>query len=343
MPTAEKTPKPKRARRAPVTTIKEVARKAKASVGTVSNVLTGAADVSPAMRERVLKAIKALDYHPNHVARSLKVQHTMMIGMVISDITNPFFPQVVRGAEDAFRDKGYLLTIFNTDDQADREREILSTLRRRRVDGVLLVVAPGEHGYEHITAVADSNIPVVCLDRTVDSLRLDSVLVDHEAAAEACVRRLIEMGHTKIATIAGTLRLETGQARLRGYKRAMSSAGLPVAPEWIREGDFRTHSGYVLAKQLLQLEDRPTAIFAANGLLGTGAYIARRELGVRAALAMIDDPPQAEFWSDVITMAQPAYEIGKRGAEVLLKRMSAERRPAKRETIMLSAEIRVRP
>src|SRR5450631_4013364 len=123
-------------------TIKDVAKEARVSVGTVSNVLGGTVPVSPAVRERVLRVIARLDYHPDQFARSLKTGHSHMLGMVISDITNPFFPQLSRGAEDAAIKHDYLLITFNTDDQLEREKRVLSVLRTRRTDGVLLVVAP---------------------------------------------------------------------------------------------------------------------------------------------------------------------------------------------------------
>src|SRR3974390_162687 len=120
-------------------TIKEVARRAHVSVGTVSNVLSGAVPVSDRLKERVLQIIRELDYHPNHVARSLKIRQTKMLGMVVSDITNAFFPQVVRGAEDAAWKHSYMMITFNSDDQLEREKQVLSALRARRVDGILLV------------------------------------------------------------------------------------------------------------------------------------------------------------------------------------------------------------
>ena len=125
-------------------TIKEVARHAKVSVGTVSNVLAGSPQVNSALRERVQAAIRELDYHPDHVARSLKIRQTKMLGLIIADITNPFFPQIIRGAEDAALAHGYLLVTINTDDRVEREKQALSVLRGRRADGILLVVVPAE-------------------------------------------------------------------------------------------------------------------------------------------------------------------------------------------------------
>src|SRR5258706_12031228 len=145
-------------------TIKDVARRAGVSVGSVSNVISGAAAVKDSLRERIEQAIKDLDFHPNHAARSLKSRRSHALGMVISDITNPFFPLLVRGAEDAAFKRGYLLNIFNTDDDQEREQSTFSMLRARRVDGVLAVVAPSIGPPAHLQETMAAEIPLVCLD-----------------------------------------------------------------------------------------------------------------------------------------------------------------------------------
>lgn len=141
-------------------TIRDVALRAKVSVGTVSNVLAGLSTVSAALRARVDEAMQELDFHPNHAAQSLRSRRSRTLGMAISDITNPFFPQLVRGAEEAALKHGYLLTTCNTDDKPERERQVLSILRARRVDGILLVVAPGCGDIDHITRTIEAHIPI---------------------------------------------------------------------------------------------------------------------------------------------------------------------------------------
>ena len=222
-----------------IATIKEVAAHAKVSVGTVSNVLSGEPSVGAELRQRVEASIRALDYHPNHIARSLKSRQTQTLGMVISDITNPFFPLVVRGAEDAASKNGYFLITFNTDDRIDRERQVLSLLRSRRVDGILLVVAPNPGDASHIKAVVDEGIPVVCLDRIPNTPKsLDSVSVDNAKGAQMCVHHLIMRGHTRIAVITGSLALWNARERLAGYETALAEAGIEVDRSLIAEGDF---------------------------------------------------------------------------------------------------------
>lgn len=328
-------------------TIKEVAERAQVSVGTVSNVLTGKVTVSPRLQRRVMAAVRQLDYHPNQIARSLKTKQTHLLGMVISDITNPFFPLVVRGAEDAASKDNYLLITLNTDDQIERERHILSVLRGRRVDGILLVVAPNDGDISHLEGTVAAGIPIVCLDRIPPGIALDSVSVESAIGARECVRHLVSMGHRKIAIINGPTALETARDRMRGYEEALREAKLPIDPRLIREGDFHMESGNRQARDLLTGDYRPTAIFVANGMMMMGVVNALDELGLRCpediALAMYDDLPlAASFRPRLTAVAQDAYKIGYMGAELLLQRVKGEiSDPAPRE-IRLRPELKIR-
>ncbi len=328
-------------------TIKEVAERAKVSVGTVSNVISGTVSVSPRLRRRVQAAIRDFDFHPNQVARSLKTKQSKMLGMVISDITNPFFPLAVRGAEDAASLEGFLLTIFNTDDHVERERQVLSVLRSRRVDGVLLVVAPGDGDESHIERTVAAGIPIVCLDRIPTGLSLDSVSVDSVVGARECVRHLVAMGHRDIAIINGPPGLETACERLRGYEEALREAKIPVEKGWIRTGDFRIEGGYREARELLLGPKRPTALFVANGMMTLGVLNALDELGVKCpekiALASYDDLLlAASFRPQLTAVAQDAYKIGRMGAELLLRRVKRLISDPKPVQVRLRPELKIR-
>jgi len=328
-------------------TIKEIADRARVSIGTVSNVINGTAVVSIRRRERVLAAIRELDYHPNHVARSLKLRTTRMLGMVISDITNPFFPQLVRGAEDVALKHNYLLITFNTDDNLERERQVLSVLRQRRVDGVLLVVAPNAGNDSHIRDTLKSGVPTVCLDRLPAGIEIDSVTVDNVGGARTCVKHLIAMGHRGIAILTGPARLQTAAERLQGYKEALIEAGLPIDPGMIREGDFRVESGYHLGRELLAGAGRPTAVFVGNNMMSLGLLRAVGELGLHCpediAVAIFDDFPFADAFRPRLTaVAQPAYSIGYRGAELLIERIEKKLVDPTPVRIRLSTELVIR-
>jgi LacI family transcriptional regulator len=328
-------------------TIKEVARRARVSVGTVSNVISGTCPVSPELRARVERAIGDLDFHPNHFARSLKSRRSHTLAIVISDITNPFFPLVVRGAEDAASKSGYLLTIFNTDDQLERERQIFSVLRMRRVDGVLVVVSPESGEGTHISEMVAAGVPVVCLDRVPPNTKVDSVLVDNVKGSRICVRHLIGMGHRRIGVISGPHKLQTARDRVKGYRQALREAGIPYSAGLLREGDFRTESGYRLAKDLCLTYPRPTALFALNGTMGMGAYKAIEEMSLACpndvALAVFDDVPGGDVFRPHLTViSQPTYEIGYRGADLLIQRL-ANRISLKRPlSVILEPELKIR-
>ena len=327
-------------------TIKEVARTAGVSVGTVSNVLRGSKRVSADVRERVEHAIRSLDYHPNQIARSLKTRQTRLLGIVISDIANPFFPQMVRGAEDAALKHGYLLIASNTDDQVEREKRVMAVMRTQRVDGILLVVAPNDTDSIHIRNTLESKTPLVCLDRIPPGLRLHSVATDAVHGAEMCMRHLISLGHRRIGIITGNLLLRTAQDRLKGYQNALQEAGLPTEPGLILAGDFRFESGYVLTKQLMLGGKCPTALFVANGMMGLGALKAIKELGLRCpedlAFAVFDElPGNGSFSPEITTVVQPAYEIGRQGAEMLIRHIESGEPPQPVE-IRLMPELHIR-
>ncbi|HZT36913.1 MAG TPA: LacI family DNA-binding transcriptional regulator [Bryobacteraceae bacterium] len=328
-------------------TIKEVARRARVSVGTVSNVLSGTSAVGAELRARVERAIRELDYHPDHIARSLKSRRTHTLAIVISDITNPFFPLVVRGAEDAASKRGYLLTIFNTDDQFERERQVFSVLRMRRVDGVLVVVSPDSDKGTQLAEMIEAGTPVVCLDRRAPHVKADSVQVDNVKGARICVRHLIAMGHARIGVITGPCKLQTARDRLQGCRLALREAGIPFNKALIREGDFRFESGYRLAKDLLLTHPRPTALFVLNGTMGMGAYKAIQELNLRcpedAALAVFDDVPGGDVFRPQLTVvSQPAYEIGYRAAEILIQRINHEIASERPLALSLEPELKIR-
>lgn len=310
-------------------TIRHVAARANVSVGTVSNVLSKSPSVSPELRERVERAIRELDYHPSHIARSLASRSTKTIGIVITDITNPFFPLVVRGAEDAALHHGFTLSIFNTDNQLDRERNCISVLRSREADGVLLVSSPNPRGsIEHLVDARKDGLVMVCLDRIPPGLHCDAVLVNHEKGARLLVRHLHLMGHRRIGAILGPPGLQNSSDRAVGYRAALRECGLEHGPELERQGNFRIDSGHRLAKDLLLSAYPPTAIFAANGMMGLGALKTIQELGLRCpehvSLAVFDDYPGAEIFRPGLTViAQPAYDMGFRGTEILIERIAA--------------------
>lgn len=330
-----------------VATIKDVAKHASVSVGTVSNVLAGSLTVGALVRARVEAAIAQLDYHPNQVARSLKVKSTKRLGLVVSDITNPFFAQVLRGAEDCALANNYVLITLNSDDKVEREKKILAVLRSSRVDGILLVVAPNAGDSTHISNLLKSGIPIVCLDRVDENIPLDCVSVNNIDASQMCVRHLIQQGHRRIAIITGSPTLQPSRERLQGYHAALKEAKINVESGLIKEGDFHQASGYRLGKELLLVHRRPTAVFVSNGMMTIGFIHALNEVGLRCpddiAVASFDDLPSAEaFHPQITVVSQPAYQIGHDGAHLLIDRLQRKISSQSPVSIRLNPELKIR-
>lgn len=309
-------------------TIIEVAKRAGVSIATVSHVIRGTKRVSRDVEERVRKAIRELDYFPNEIARSLKVAQTRMLGMVLPDITNPFFPEIIRGAEDTAFEREYFLVTANTDEQIGRERRIVAALRSYRVAGLLLASAPGNDA-SHILRLIASGVSVVCLDRHVPGIPADAVLLDNVRGARECVRHLIQFGHRSIAIITGHLKTQTAQERLQGYEEALREADIAIKKSLIFEGDFREESGYQLGRQFLQQRTNASAMFVCNGVMTLGLLKAMEMEQVRCpddlSLATFDDlTVDRTFHPHLTAVVQPGYEMGARAATILIDRIEGK-------------------
>jgi DNA-binding LacI/PurR family transcriptional regulator len=308
-------------------TQRELAKLAGVSAGTVSNVISGSTRVSEGARRRVLEAIRVLKYQPNLIARSLKTNRTHTLGIVVPDITIPFFPKIVRGAESAARERGYFLIVLDSQRSHDLEVDMLALLRQR-VDGILLVTA-GDYKWspESVAAIA-SGPPVVCVDRLPEGLDTDSVCVDDNGAAELGVKHLLSLGHRQIAIITGPLSLRNEQERLRGYRRALKDAGIPAIPSLIWSASFEMEDIHAVCQRgLLRQKPKPTALFATNGVTGLCALKSMYSLGFTTpesiAFVAFDELIAEDFFQPRITsVVQPTYEIGHRAVEVLFERIA---------------------
>jgi len=287
------------------------------SAGTVSNVISGSTRVSEDVRRRVLDASRILKYQPNLIARSLKTNRTHTLGIVVPDLTIPFFPKIVRGAESAARERGHFLIVL--DSQRSHELEVdMIALLRQRVDGILLVTAGDDRWSQESAAAIASGPPVVCVDRLPEGLDTDSVSVDDCGAAELGVKHLLSMGHRRIAIITGPLTLKNEQERLRGYRRALKSAGEPLLPSLIWSASF-------------EMKDiHASALFATNGVTGLCALESLYSLGFTTpeniAFVTFDELIAEGFFQPRITaVVQPTYEIGHRAVEVLFEKIEQGR------------------
>jgi DNA-binding LacI/PurR family transcriptional regulator len=329
-------------------TIKEVADLAGVAVGTVSHVINGSVPVSDSLKRKVQAAIRELDYHPNHVARSLKTSRTQTLGIIVPDMTIPYFPRVIRGAEAAARERNYSLIAVNSDDNPVRQKELLSLLRSQRVEGILLAVSAGPTPLAQISRIMSAGIRLVCVDRIPDRLLVDSVSVEDVSAAELGIDHLIAMGHRRIAIVTGPLSLKNERQRLLGYHQSLERAGLSADADLIWEGNILTDDVTAMCSERLRdREARPDAIFATNGPTGLGVLRALYESGLHTpedmALATFDELTVDDlFRPAVTTVVQPAYDIGFRAAQILLERIESGSDPAEAMTIRLPATLKVR-
>jgi len=328
-------------------TQEDVARVAGVSRATVSYVINNRTDgnvrISEETRCRVLEAIEELGYRPNVLARSLRQGQTHTIGMIVPDNTNPFFAEVARGVEDTSFEQGYSVILCNSDRDLDKELLYTNVLAEKRVDGILFVAAG--MSTERICALQERRMPVIVVDRDIPDVAVDSVMTANERGGWLATRHLIELGHRRIGCIAGPSDVTPSAERVTGYRQALREAGLPMDEALIMKGDFQYESGYQAARQLLSMEDPPTAIFACNDLMAVGAISAAVRLGrqVPADLSVVgfDDVPLASFANPALTtIVQPKYEIGVVAATMLLERMQDPDRPPHRK--VLDTELVVR-
>jgi LacI family transcriptional regulator len=324
-------------------TIREVARTAGVSPATVSRVLNTSETVSPDLKERVLAAVRDLGYRPNSQARSLRTRATTVLGVIISDVTNPFFTAMVRGVEDVASAAGYSVVLANADEDLRKEQRYLEVAAAEQMAGVLL--SPASATETSIDVLAERGIPVVTIDRRLKSADVDWVMVDNHRAAKEATLHLVEQGCRRIGFIAGRLGTTTGAGRLDGYRAGLRAAGLPSARELVVSGEFRIDGGREATERLLALPDRPDGLFVSNNLMTIGAVDALDTAGVRfpddIALVGFDDMmPALSLRSQITAVSQPTYEIGRQATELLLRRVSGE--PFPERHITLNAELKVR-
>jgi len=310
-------------------TIREVAAEAGVSTATVSRVLAGLDGVKAEVRERVTKAVAKLNYHPNRLARGLRVGHRNVIGVIIPDLQNPFFTGVVHGIEAALYSAGYTLQIGHSDGLAEREQEQLRLLRGEGIAG--LVFMPGDLPGANYESIRTWDIPVVAIDRSPGELEVDLVCANNRDGMRQAVNHLLSLRQKEIAIINGPEGINVTQERLGGYQDALRSAGIPLQNSFIIHSDFRQQGGYEAMAQLLRLAKGPKAVVVANNLMTLGALQAIHERGIHIpeemALVCFDDMPWATSLRPPLTaVAQPVEELGRTGAQILLERLKDPKR-----------------
>ncbi|MEV7086148.1 LacI family DNA-binding transcriptional regulator [Streptomyces sp. NPDC093085] len=311
--------------------IKDVAAEAGVSAATVSRVLNGHPSVSPAARARVLAAVDTLGYRPNALARSLRTDETRTLGLVISDVLNPYFTSLARAVEEEARALGYSVVIGNADERPELQDHHIRTLLDRRIDGLLL--SPAGPGAELIRDATDAGTPVVFVDRWIPGVDVPVVRADGRAAVAELVAHLLALGHRRPAIIAGPAATTTGSERVEAFRAALAGHGVELPDAYIGQGDFQAESGRRAAERFLRLPEPPDAVFAADNLMALGALDAFRARGLRVpediALAAFDDIPWFVHTDPPITaIAQPTEELGRAAVRALAARIAGRAAPS---------------
>jgi LacI family transcriptional regulator len=311
-----------------MSTIKHVAARAGVSFTTVSHVVNRTRPVSDSARLRVERAIAELGYFPSAVARALKTSQTRILGVIVPNITNPFFSELTRGIEDVCVRNHYSVFLCNGDDDRERQGHSLEILLGRRVDGVVLATPTGPAA-AIAKRLSGTNVKTVVVDRSVAGLESDRVRIDHHAGARLAVDHLLSLGHRRIACLAGPSSFAVSRARVAGWRKALARAGVKPANDWLLEGEFRAADGHELTRRLLARGD-VTAIFASNDLLGIGALRAAAEQGwaVPKALSVIgfDGIEMGAYtYPALTTVGYPIRSIGETAATVLIDRIAGRR------------------
>jgi len=324
--------------------MKDVAQQAGVSASTVSHVINGTRFVSDGLRERVLGTMRELSYQPNGVARSLRTKRTNVVALVIPDITNPYFPEVARGVQDVAEKRDYVVILCNTDRVLSRELRFLETLRRQRVEG--LILNPSGVTIRDLRELEEASIPVVLIGSQIDHPELDVVLVDNTRGAYNAVKHLIDLGHRRIGLVGGPRTASSGEQRFQGYIRALMEHGLPIDEGLITEGPFTNGGGYECMKQLLALQSPPTAVFASSDVMAIGALMAIQETGLRVpddlSLVGFDDIAEASATvPKLTTIAQPKRQTGEVAAQLLFNRIESAA-PPRRQKVVLDHKLVVR-
>ncbi|WP_394238695.1 LacI family DNA-binding transcriptional regulator [Niallia oryzisoli] len=322
--------------------IADVAKLANVSTATVSRVLSNTGKVKKETSEKVLAAIKQLNYQPNILARQLRTLETKTILVVVPDISNPFFSKVLRGIEVVADENGYQVLLGDTINKPEHEIAFLDILRQKKADGMILLTARSDRkSLEQLT----KEYPVVLACEYIEGAAIPTVSIDNISSARKITEHLIQLQHERIATITGPLHVVLGRDRLKGFQQAMTQYSLPLDQCLIQEGDFTLESGCNQMLKLLALENPPTAVFAANDEMAMGAIKAIKSKGLKVpndiAVVGFDDIKFASIFEPALTtISQPTFEIGEKAIELLISLIN--NKPIQKEQYILEDKLIIR-
>jgi len=319
-------------------TMKDVAKAAGVSIYTVSATLSGSAPVSAELRARVKQAVKALGYERNSVARGLRQGTSSLIGLIVSDVTNPFFTEFVDRIQIEARNHGYSVLLGISGHDVEREADLLRLMRSHQAAGTILGPAGGTADYRGQDSVT-GRMKLVAIDNSVPELGVDSVALDNRKAAALALTHLLDLGHSRIAMVGGLPQQYVARERLAGYRETLRRRGIALTPELVESGNFRLEDGYVACKRLMRSNPPPTALFVANNLMLIGVMRALGDLGLRVpqdiSVCSIDDFPWATAFQPTLTVVQqPIAEMAGAAFQALVSRLEGATGPAIRQLFL---------
>ena len=304
-----------------MTTINDVAALAGVSVATVSRVINGNSNVSPETLAKVTKAILELDYRPNLLGRDLRRTKSERALVLLPDISNPFYSEIVKGIEDVANRTGYSIMLCNTDSDVEREKKYIKMLKPRLADGAILMAS--EMSQEELTDLS-TNVNMIQCCEYKEGTPLSHVSIDNEKAAYKATKHLINLGHRKIAFIGANNQFMSSNLREKGFVEALSDAGIDINSKYLSYGDYTYKSGFNNMTQLLSLQDRPTAVFCISDLMAIGAIRSAIEKGLRVpedlAVCGFDNIHFSwMFTPSITTISQPMYDLGCTAMDALIQ------------------------
>jgi LacI family transcriptional regulator len=324
--------------------IADVAKLAGVSTATVSRVINNNAPVADATRRRVDSAIDELGYESNNLGRNMRVKHLQLVGLVVSDVENPFFTSVTRGIEDQAHLAGFGTILCNSDENVEKESQYLATLRAERVPGV--IVAPVGPRHRYLERYAGPGLGMVTIGRRVQGLKADLVATDNALGGESAAAHLsVQHGYDSVGLVGGPPGLASAEERSRAFLTTITQLGVQCSEEWIEAGDMREESGYESTSRILSASQVPRAVFVVNNLMTLGSLRAAREHGLKVpddlAIIGFDDVPWAPYLDPPLTViSQPTQEIGREAAKMLFDRLDDPARPAEERRLAPTLLIR---
>ena len=325
-------------------TIKDIAKEVGLSAMAVSKALNNKSGVKPETREKILQAAKRLNYKPNTIAKSLKLNRTKTIGIIVSDSSQNFLAKVIRGIEDAAEKEGYSIILCNTDSNIDKEKKAINVLVNKRIDGIILVSSMLT-GKEHIQFLEEIGVPYLFLVRRSESSDVDCVVNDNVLGSYLIISYLIKSSDTKIHFLNLTENSPSAQDRLRGYKKALEEKGIPYDPSIIYNVKPEIEEGYIAMRQLLEKDESVRTVFCGCDVIAIGAMEALIEKGIKIPqdirVAGYDDIEFAAYLRvPLTTVSQPKYLIGTKGVEILLRKIRKQTEDV--QTVVLRPSLVIR-